>query len=158
MNVTKEGLLSKVPEVTLTFWIIKILATTLGETGGDAVSMSMGLGYLVGTGIFAVIFIIAVIAQISAKRFSSFALLDNHYRDDNGWNDISRLCRSLAWYRLCGRNNDFVRAAYSVTIHLVSSNGFSSRRYRELAEIRNVLLGNHYVFPDPRHGAWRLDS
>ncbi|HEY8084320.1 MAG TPA: hypothetical protein VIE69_01805 [Methylophilaceae bacterium] len=61
--------LIKVPEVTLIFWIIKILATTLGETGGDAVSMSMNLGYLVGTGIFAVIFMIAVTAQVSAKRF-----------------------------------------------------------------------------------------
>jgi len=61
--------LSKVPEVTLIFWIIKILATTLGETGGDAVSMSMNLGYLVSTGIFSVIFIAAVIAQVSAKRF-----------------------------------------------------------------------------------------
>jgi len=61
--------LSKVPEVTLLFWIIKILATTLGETGGDAVSMSLKLGYLVGTAIFAVIFIIAVFAQVSAKEF-----------------------------------------------------------------------------------------
>jgi uncharacterized membrane-anchored protein len=69
MNVEKQEILSKVPEVTLIFWIIKILATTLGETGGDAVSMSMNLGYLVSTGIFAVIFIIAVIAQISAQRF-----------------------------------------------------------------------------------------
>ena len=62
-------MLSKVPEVTLIFWIIKVLATTLGETGGDAVSMSMNLGYLVGTAIFGVVFIIAVLAQISAKRF-----------------------------------------------------------------------------------------
>lgn len=69
MNNAKEEGLSKVPEVTLIFWIIKILATTLGETGGDAVSMSMNLGYLVGTGIFAVVFIVAVIAQILAKRF-----------------------------------------------------------------------------------------
>lgn len=60
---------SKVPEVTLLFWIIKILATTLGETGGDAVSMSMNLGYLVGTGIFAVIFMVTVGVQISAKKF-----------------------------------------------------------------------------------------
>ena len=69
MKEVAEHALSKVPEVTLIFWIIKILATTLGETGGDAVSMSMNLGYLVGTGIFAVIFIIAVIAQIVAKKF-----------------------------------------------------------------------------------------
>ena len=65
----RQEILSKVPEVTLMFWIIKILATTLGETGGDAVSMSMNLGYLVSTGIFAVIFMIAVVAQMSAKKF-----------------------------------------------------------------------------------------
>jgi uncharacterized membrane-anchored protein len=65
---TQESL-SKVPELTLIFWIIKIAATTLGETGGDSVSMSMNLGYLVGTGIFAAIFVVAVIAQISAKQF-----------------------------------------------------------------------------------------
>lgn len=69
MDTAKEEIISKVPEVTLIFWIIKILATTLGETGGDAVSMSMNLGYLVSTGIFAVIFIVAVIVQVSAKQF-----------------------------------------------------------------------------------------
>ncbi|MGJ0483545.1 MAG: COG4705 family protein [Methylomicrobium sp.] len=67
--MAKQEFLSKVPEVTLLFWVIKILATTLGETGGDAVSMSMNIGYLVSTGIFAVIFIMAVIAQIAAKHF-----------------------------------------------------------------------------------------
>jgi uncharacterized membrane-anchored protein len=66
---TTRHVLAKVPEVTLLFWVIKILATTLGETGGDAVSMSMNLGYLVGTGIFAVVFMIAVIAQVSVKTF-----------------------------------------------------------------------------------------
>jgi uncharacterized membrane-anchored protein len=64
--------LSKVPELTLAFWVIKIAATTLGETGGDAVSMSMGLGYLVGTAIFAVVFAAAVWAQIRAKDFHPF--------------------------------------------------------------------------------------
>jgi uncharacterized membrane-anchored protein len=61
--------LAKVPEVTLIFWLIKILATTLGETGGDAVSMTMNLGYLLSTAIFAAIFIVAVMAQIKAKQF-----------------------------------------------------------------------------------------
>ncbi|MEO8225305.1 MAG: hypothetical protein ABI661_10920 [Gammaproteobacteria bacterium] len=60
---------SKVPEVTLLFWVIKIAATTLGETGGDAVSMSMGLGYLVATGLFAAVFLVAVYAQVRATRF-----------------------------------------------------------------------------------------
>jgi uncharacterized membrane-anchored protein len=61
--------LSKVPQVTLGFWLIKILATTLGETGGDAVSMSMDLGYLVGTAIFMTLFIGAVALQITASMF-----------------------------------------------------------------------------------------
>lgn len=69
MNDTLQSTLSKVPEVTLMFWIVKIAATTLGETGGDAVSMSMQLGYLAATGIFAVIFLLAVAAQIGAKRY-----------------------------------------------------------------------------------------
>lgn len=62
----------KVPAVTLGFWIIKIAATTLGETGGDTVSMSMNLGYLVGTAIFAAIFLVAVTAQIRSRRFHPF--------------------------------------------------------------------------------------
>jgi uncharacterized membrane-anchored protein len=66
---TADHAASKVPEVTLLFWTIKIAATTLGETAGDAVSMSMKLGYLVGTAIFAAIFLGAVTAQIKARRF-----------------------------------------------------------------------------------------
>ena len=66
---SSENPASKVPQVTLLFWVIKILATTLGETGGDAVSMSMNLGYLVGTVIFAIVFAIAVSAQIRARQF-----------------------------------------------------------------------------------------
>jgi uncharacterized membrane-anchored protein len=69
MSESNETKLSKVPEVTLVFWIIKIAATTLGETGGDAVSMSMNLGYLIGTIIFAAIFMAAVVVQIRAKKF-----------------------------------------------------------------------------------------
>lgn len=77
MSVSKprsptEAALAKVPEVTLGFWIIKIAATTLGETGGDAASMSMNLGYLISTGIFAAIFLALVMAQIKAKAFHPF--------------------------------------------------------------------------------------
>ena len=78
MTEKNRELVAKVPQVTLLFWIIKIFATTLGETGGDAVTMSWlgettpganGLGYLIGTGIFGVIFIGAVIVQIKAAKF-----------------------------------------------------------------------------------------
>ena len=69
IQTTLDQALAKVPEVTLLFWIVKVFATTLGETGGDAVSMSMNLGYLAATGIFAAIFLLAVAAQIGAKRY-----------------------------------------------------------------------------------------
>ena len=81
MDEKNADLTAKVPQVTLLFWIIKILATTLGETGGDAVTMSWlgettpeakGTGYLIGTAIFGVIFVAAVLAQIRAKKFHPF--------------------------------------------------------------------------------------
>ncbi|SDR60426.1 hypothetical protein [Paraburkholderia tuberum] len=68
---TRAHALSKVPQITLGFWIIKIAATTLGETGGDWVTMSLKLGYLIGTAIFAVIFIGLVAGQIRAERFNA---------------------------------------------------------------------------------------
>jgi uncharacterized membrane-anchored protein len=63
---------SKVPEVTLVFWIIKIAATTLGETGGDSVTMTLNWGYLAGTALFLGFLAVLVIAQILAKRFHPF--------------------------------------------------------------------------------------
>src|SRR5947208_13081978 len=81
MNKETSELVAKVPRVTLVFWIIKILATTLGETGGDAVTMSWlgettaeakGTGYLIGTAIFGVIFVAAVLVQIRARKFHPF--------------------------------------------------------------------------------------
>ena len=81
MNERTRELVAKVPQITLGFWIIKILATTLGETGGDAVTMSWlgettdeakGTGYLIGTAIFGVIFVAAVLVQIRAKKFHPF--------------------------------------------------------------------------------------
>ena len=68
-NTPAGQALSKVPEVVFGFWVIKIAATTLGETGGDWVSMSLKLGYLVGSAIFAVIFIALVWGQVKATRF-----------------------------------------------------------------------------------------
>jgi uncharacterized membrane-anchored protein len=59
----------KIPEVTLVFWIIKIAATTLGETGGDTVTMTLNWGYLVGTALFLSLLLVLVILQIAAKKF-----------------------------------------------------------------------------------------
>ena len=65
----KQRALSKVPEVTLAFWIIKIAATTLGETGGDSVTMTLNWGYLTGTALFLGLLMVLVTAQIVAQRF-----------------------------------------------------------------------------------------
>jgi uncharacterized membrane-anchored protein len=75
MSRLNQHSLSKVPEVTLTFWIIKIAATTLGETGGDAVSMSMHLGYAISSAIFIGIFVAAAAAQITAKSGTLYGRL-----------------------------------------------------------------------------------
>jgi uncharacterized membrane-anchored protein len=60
---------SKVPAITIGFWVVKILATTLGETGGDTLSMTMDWGYLAATGVFAALLLVLVAAQISARKF-----------------------------------------------------------------------------------------
>src|SRR5438309_1538233 len=72
MDEATKATLSKVPEVTLSFWIIKIAATTLGETGGDSVTMTLNWGYLVGTAIFLAALITLVACQIAAKKFHPF--------------------------------------------------------------------------------------
>jgi uncharacterized membrane-anchored protein len=69
MNDVTKHALSKVPAVTLGFWVIKILATTLGETGGDTVTMTLDWGYLAGVTLFGVVLVALVVAQISVKRF-----------------------------------------------------------------------------------------
>jgi uncharacterized membrane-anchored protein len=69
MNKAAETTPSKVPEVTLGFWIIKVAATTLGETGGDSVTMTLDWGYLAGTAIFLTILVAMVAGQIAAKKF-----------------------------------------------------------------------------------------
>lgn len=72
MKKASTAILSKVPEVTLVFWLIKILVTTLGETGGDAVSMSLNLGYALSSIIFIGILIISIAAQVTVKSFHPF--------------------------------------------------------------------------------------
>ncbi len=119
LDETKQETASKVPEVTLLFWIMKILATTLGETGGDAVSMSMNLGYLVGTGdIWGSIFIYGD-GPSFGKEISSSYLLDDHYCNDNDRNDHGGFCGPFTSYRLCGRNNNFIHTSHDVTVRLV---------------------------------------
>ena len=69
---SSDKLLTKVPEITLVFWIIKIAATTLGETGGDSVTMTLNWGYLTGTAIFLSLLVVLVVMQVAAKKFRPF--------------------------------------------------------------------------------------
>lgn len=69
----RDELMSKVPQVTIAFWVIKILATTVGETGGDALSMTLKLGYLVSTFIFLAIFAVTLSIQVRTNRYHPFA-------------------------------------------------------------------------------------
>jgi uncharacterized membrane-anchored protein len=72
MTAAVERTASKIPEVTLVFWIIKIAATTLGETGGDTITMTLNWGYLIGTALFLSLLVIFVILQIAANKFHPF--------------------------------------------------------------------------------------
>jgi uncharacterized membrane-anchored protein len=129
---TVEHALSKVPEVTLGFWVVKIAATTLGETAGDAVTMTLNLGYLVGTVIFGLLLVVALIAQIAAKRFHAFLYWTVILATTTVGTTLADFCdRSLGigylggssilfvlvlaslglWYRMCG----------SVSVDTVSS-------------------------------------
>jgi uncharacterized membrane-anchored protein len=72
MRTDSRAVLSKVPAVTLGFWVIKIAATTLGETGGDTLSMTWNLGYLLSTGIFLAALVVLVVLQILARKFHPF--------------------------------------------------------------------------------------
>src|SRR5579871_3739443 len=71
-DARSAAITSKVPQVAIAFWIIKIAATTLGETGGDALSMTLKLGYLLSTAIFMACFLVALTAQIRAKAFHPY--------------------------------------------------------------------------------------
>src|ERR1700693_3459312 len=70
--MSSEQFASKITEVTLVFWLIKIAATTLGETGGDTVTMTLNWGYLVGTALFFALLVVLVVAQIMARKFHPF--------------------------------------------------------------------------------------
>jgi len=158
-------IVSKVPQVTLAFWIVKILATTLGETGGDAVTMSWlgettpeakGTGYLVGTGIFGVIFIVAVLVQIRAKKISPVPLLADDCRDNDRRHNAGRLLHEIARHWLHRRFNHLAHLCDCVASDLALVDREHIDRNGEYAEGRDFLLGDDHVLPDLGDGAWRL--
>ena len=157
MTTPTDRSASKVPEVTLLFWIIKIAATTLGETGGDAVSMSMNLGYLVATGIFCVIFLLAVGAQIAAKRFHPFLYWTTIIATTTVGTTLADFADRSLGIGYAGRLVAAARAAARLARDLVSHARLGIGGDRELAQGRDVLLGHDHVLADAGHGARRLD-
>ena len=131
----QQEIFSKVPAVTFVFWVIKVLATTLGETGGDTLSMSMNLGYLLSTGIFSVIFVAAVIIQVRAKQFHPGDLLGNDCCHHDRRDYFGRSCGPVAGDRLCRRNNHPVGDADGLPLDLEAQSWFSRGGYGKFPEI-----------------------
>jgi hypothetical protein len=157
MNAVAKTSLSKVPEVTLGFWLIKIAATTLGETGGDTVTMTIDLGYLAGTAIFLAVLVVLVGLQIAANKFHPFlywsTIVASDIRHDHG-----RFCRPFVGYRLHGCFLAFIFLPHGHPWPLVLDDGVCFSRNGQHAKGGSILLGSNYVLPNARNGAWRLDS
>ena len=155
MTLTKQAL-TKVPAVTLGFWVIKILATTLGETGGDTVTMTLNWGYLAGSVLFGVTLVALVAAQTFAKRFHATLYWATIVASTTFGTDVGRLCRPIAGDRLHRRiaSAAVLSAGHPRAVALVGGNGVGKHRFD--AESRGVLLGDHHLFADAGHRARRL--
>jgi uncharacterized membrane-anchored protein len=130
MTRDQRDFVTKVPAVTLGFWIIKILATTLGETGGDTVSMTWEMGYLASTAIFIVPLILLVAWQIAARRFHPF----------------------LYWATIIASTT----AGTTMADFATRSLGIGYTGGLALAPGRGLLLADHHLLADARHRARRL--
>ena len=153
--LNKEAL-SKIPEVTLAFWIIKIAATTLGQTCGDTITMTLNWGYLVGTALFLGLLFVLVTAQVLAKIVSPHPLLGDNCRLDDFRHDNGQFHRSFARDRLHRGFAVAFRVFVGRAWRVVLVGRHHLRKYGQHAEGRGVLLGGDHVFTDARYGARRL--
>ena len=157
MRAVTDGF-SKVPEITIGFWIIKIAATTLGETGGDTVTMTLDWGYLAGTALFLASLIVLVIAQILAKTISALSLLGHDRRLHHLRHNHGRFRGPLAGHRLYRRLDAAVRVPRDRARPVVSIAGHCLREYGEHAKGGGLLLGSHHVLADTWDRTRRLDG
>ena len=130
MPIEQRISLSKVPAITLGFWIIKILATTFGETAGDTVSMTMNLGYLVGTAIFLTLLILLVWSQIAAKRFHPLLYWATIIASTTAGTTMADFATPLDRDRLCRRVRAVARLRDGVAGDLVLRHGIDFGRQR----------------------------
>ncbi len=157
MPSSAEYYASKVPEVTIVFWIIKIAATTFGETGGDTVTMTLNWGYLVGTAIFLSLLLVLVICQIAAKTFHPILVLGNDRCLDHCGHHHGGFRRPLVGHRLRRRVVAFVACLMATLGIWYWSLGTISVSTVNTAKSGSVLLGRHNVLADPGNGSRRLD-
>ena len=158
MTKPTAAALSKVPEVTLGFWLIKVLATTLGETGGDAVTMSMNLGYAVGSLIFIGIFAAAVVAQIAAKSFHPFLYWTTIVATTTLGTTMADFAdRSLGIGYAGGASLLLAGLVASLAVWRWSEGSIAVETVATPAR-RDILLGCDPVLADARHRARRLDG
>ena len=145
--------LNKVPEVTLVFWIIKIAATTLGETGGDTVTMTLNWGYLAGTALFLAALVLLVSLQIIAKKFHPFLYWATIIASTTFGTTMADFAdRSLG----IGYTGGSYAAAPIAPGHarpLVPVMRLDLGGYRQHAEGGNVLLGGHHLLANPWYRA-----
>ncbi len=148
---------SKVPEVTLVFWIIKIAATTLGETGGDTVTMTLNWGYLLGTALFLSLLVVFIFLQIAAKKFHPLLYWATIVASTTAGTTMADFAdRSLGIGYAGGTSLLFVCLMATLAVWYWSLGSISVATVNT-AEGRNLLLGRDHVFADARHGARRLD-
>lgn len=150
-NNTASHPLSKVPAVTAAFWLTKIAATTLGETGGDAVTMSMNLGYLTGTLIFAIIFLIAVVVQINRHSFNKWIYWFTVVATTTVGTTMADFA-DRPGHRVFRRHRAAEHPAYPLAFPVENHLWYGCGQFSEQRRHREFLLGHYYVFTNPGHG------
>ncbi len=126
--------MSKVPAVTLAFWVIKVIATTLGETGGDAVSMTLNWGYALSSVLFIAVFVVAVAAQIAARRFHPFLYWGVIIATTTAGTTMADFADPFVGYRVFRRVADPVCVPDGVTWRLVLAGRVDRSGHGGLAE------------------------
>ena len=148
---------NKVPEVTLGFWVIKILATTLGETGGDTVTMTMDLGYLTGTAIFLSALIVLVGIQIAAKKFYPGLYWTVIVASTTAGTTMADFATRSLGIGYTGGSLLLFACLMAVLAAWYWSQGSISVETVNTPKVEAFYWARHYVFSNVGDRAWRLD-
>ncbi len=156
--LTQHFVASKVPAVTLLFWIIKIAATTLGETGGDTLSMTLNLGYLTSTAIFLVVLVAFVALQIGAKRFHPFLYWATIIASTTAGTTLADFADRSLGIGYAGGSLLLLVCVMAALATWYRTEGSVAVSTVEYAARRGFLLDHHHLLADARHRAGRLDG